>query len=254
MRSKHILILLSVIAALAAVAVVVSAGNPNIPPGLPERTSSYTLEHIYDHLSTGAAGAQITFTEPIRRPAVGTMRTLDEIYDLAGKRAFVSRTGQVFSDTVGDDGDLEWGVAWPLVRFTDNDDGTVTDNLTGLIWLKNANCANATRNWSTALFDIKQLNTNGQMNGNNCGDVNYQKDWRLPNVRELQSLIDYGKYNPALLSGHPFTGVQSRYWSSTTFAGTATANLAWAVFPSNGGVNFVNKMCVLYVWPVRGGQ
>jgi hypothetical protein len=32
------------------------------------------------------------------------------------------------------------GVAWPNPRFTDNSDGTVTDNLTGLIWLKNANC------------------------------------------------------------------------------------------------------------------
>ena len=40
----------------------------------------------------------------------------------------------------GSDGDLQKGVAWPNPRFTDNANGTVTDNLTGLIWLKNANC------------------------------------------------------------------------------------------------------------------
>lgn len=37
----------------------------------------------------------------------------------------------------------------------------------------------------------------------------FDSQWRLPNVRELQSLIDYGEYNPALPTGHPFTGVAS---------------------------------------------
>ncbi|NIO68243.1 MAG: DUF1566 domain-containing protein, partial [Anaerolineae bacterium] len=51
------------------------------------------------------------------------------------------------------------------------------------------------------------------------GDGSSEGDWRLPNVRELQSLIDYGRQTPALPSGHPFTGVQSSlYWSSTTHA------------------------------------
>ncbi len=47
------------------------------------------------------------------------------------------RTGQTTSYATGDDGDLQVGVDWPLPRFTDNNNGTVTDNLTGLIWLKN---------------------------------------------------------------------------------------------------------------------
>ncbi|HXE98165.1 MAG TPA: hypothetical protein VN642_17305, partial [Dongiaceae bacterium] len=41
----------------------------------------------------------------------------------------------------GQDGDKLAGTPWPNPRFTDNADGTVTDNLTGLIWLKNARCA-----------------------------------------------------------------------------------------------------------------
>ena len=58
----------------------------------------------------------------------------------SGYPAPVHKTGQTTSYATGDDGDLEKGVAWPNPRFTDNSDGTVTDNLTGLIWLKNANC------------------------------------------------------------------------------------------------------------------
>lgn len=54
--------------------------------------------------------------------------------------AGVSKTGQTTSYGTRDDGALQKGVAWPNPRFTDNANGTVTDNLTGLIWLKNANC------------------------------------------------------------------------------------------------------------------
>ena len=53
-------------------------------------------------------------------------------YDNVGQEIDCEDTGQ--------DGDFQAGVEWPVPRFTDNADGTVTDNLTGLIWLKNANC------------------------------------------------------------------------------------------------------------------
>ena len=49
--------------------------------------------------------------------------------------ALVPATGQTDSVAAGDDGDLQKGVPWPDPRFTDNGDGTVTDHLTGLIWL-----------------------------------------------------------------------------------------------------------------------
>ena len=52
----------------------------------------------------------------------------------------VPKTGQTTSYATGDDGDLERGAALVTPRFTDNLDGTVTDNQTGLIWLKDANC------------------------------------------------------------------------------------------------------------------
>src|SRR3990172_5700801 len=65
-------------------------------------------------------------------------------YDSAGNVIACTGTGQ--------DGEIQAGVPWPSPRFMDNGDGTVTDNLTGLIWLKNANCF-GTRNWASALGD-----------------------------------------------------------------------------------------------------
>lgn len=52
--------------------------------------------------------------------------------------AHVPKTGQTSSDAPGDDGYYEIGVSWPVPRFNDHGDGTVTDNMTGLMWTKNA--------------------------------------------------------------------------------------------------------------------
>jgi hypothetical protein len=184
-------------------------------------TESYTLADIYHSLDSGAAATPSAFTEPSTGPGTGTMFTLNEIYTLTRQRAPVRRTGQTTcwdsSGTTidcagtGQDGECQSGVDWPASRFTDNGDGTVTDNLTGLIWLKNADCPNATRDWSTALSDVAQLNTDGTMNSNDCGDTSnggsHQTDWRLPNILELESLVDYEESAPPLPSDHPFTSV-----------------------------------------------
>src|SRR5262245_48320853 len=137
------------------------------------------------------------------------------------------------SYVAGDDGALQKGVAWPTPRFTDNNNGTITDNLTGLIWLKNANCPGTNRDWFTALEDVAQLNLNGTMNGNNCGDTSnagsHQTDWRLPNIREIHSLMDYSRTgSPGLPLGNPFLNLGSgNYWSSTTNAGQSLQ--AWSI-------------------------
>jgi hypothetical protein len=160
----------------------------------------------------------------------------------------VPRTGQTRSYGPGDNGDLETGVEWPSPRFTDNGNGTVTDNLTGLIWLQKASCFGQ-RDWATALSDTNDLASGscGLTDGSSTGD------WRLPNVRELQSLINYGRCYPALPSGHPFTGVQLfDYWSSTSYANVTS--YAWFVYLYYGFVNAYDKSHAIYVWPVRGGQ
>jgi len=78
-------------------------------------------------------------------------------------------------------------------------------------------------------------------------------DWRLPNIKELLSLLDYRYYDPALPSTHPFSGVQSTsYWTSTTFS--YSTDYAWYVLMNNGISNYQLKTRTNYVWPVRGGN
>ncbi len=151
------------------------------------------------------------------------------------------------------------GVVSPNSRFTDNNNGTVTDNLTGLIWLQNANVAGV-RNWVDALADVENLNKDGVMNGTIAGDKSnggrHQKDWRLPNRNELASLTDSSNNNPALPSGYSsvFNGVQSGgYWSSDTLKGGIA--YAWIVNLGDLGImDTANKTDTCYVWPVRAGK
>jgi hypothetical protein len=161
----------------------------------------------------------------------------------------VPKTGQTTSYATGDDGDHERGVALVTPRFTDNGDGTVTDNQTGLIWLKDANCFEL-RTWNNALSDSNGLadGSCGLTDGSNAGD------WRLPHIKELLSLIDFSQYETALPSGHPFYSVQSSYyWSSTTYA--YDTNNAWSIVINYGYLfSFSDKTNEFCVWPVRGGH
>jgi hypothetical protein len=163
----------------------------------------------------------------------------------------VEKTGQNVVYGPRDDGYWQQalGVEWPDPRFTDNFDGTVTDNLTGLLWLKNANCFGS-RTWDEALSDANGLSAGW------CGltDGSSAHDWRLPNIKELQSLIDFGNTVPALPSGHPFINLHSGlYWSSTTDA--YASDYAWGITIYYGNVYSYEKTShSFYVWPVRRWQ
>lgn len=152
--------------------------------------------------------------------------------------------------STGQDGDFQAGTPVPSPRFTDNLNGTITDNLTALIWLTNANCF-STRPWATAISDANTLASGA------CGltDGSVAGDWRLPNRNELTSLLDLGRSNPALPSGPSFSNFQaSNYWSSTTVA--STPSNAWEVIFLSGGVSTggVVKTNVGFVIAVRGGS
>ncbi|MFZ1830406.1 MAG: DUF1566 domain-containing protein [Candidatus Competibacteraceae bacterium] len=147
------------------------------------------------------------------------------------------------------------GATWPSPRFADNGNGTVTDNLTGLVWLKDAGCA-GTRTWAAAMSWAATLAT-GQSCNPNLSDGSVVGQWRLPNIKELSSLVDAGASSspvlPVLPSGHPFTGVQSSiYWSSTVSVPVA-GNKAWSMSLINGDVSTIPKPFPWLVWPVRGG-
>ncbi|MBF0563849.1 MAG: DUF1566 domain-containing protein [Nitrospirae bacterium] len=150
----------------------------------------------------------------------------------------------------GRDGDKQAGLPWPSPRFT-NPDGTtpingyvLIDQLTGLMWTRKGNLSSSAMAWQAAIDYV------AGMNGGKYANFGYT-DWRLPNVNELESLVNAGESNTAgWLNEKGFTNVlQNSYWSSTTYS--KTTSLAWIVDLGNGDINYNNKTNVNYVLPVR---
>jgi len=145
-----------------------------------------------------------------------------------------------------DDGatDMQRGVSWPIPRFVDNTDGTVIDNLSGLMWTKSTDLTHRNLSWDDALDYIQEMNDGIYENfGHN--------DWRLPNRREIGSIVDVSNIDPALPLEHPFTiGSYGGQWSSTSLAGEATRAVFFSLHSgdrhSNGKV-----LGGALVWPVR---
>ena len=122
----------------------------------------------------------------------------------------------------------------PDPRFMDNNDGTVTDNLSGLVWLKNTNCFEM-MDWEGAKLAVNSLKDG------DCGpdpaliltDGSSAGEWRLPTMSELCTLIDFSRRDPALPSGHAFSDFPSGYhWSATTL--DYHSGMAWIVYFESG--------------------
>ncbi|MEA2079566.1 MAG: DUF1566 domain-containing protein [Pseudomonadota bacterium] len=141
----------------------------------------------------------------------------------------------------GQDGEFRRGVPWPGPRF-ENEGKTVTDRLTGLVWCRNANLAEFPLTWQEALDYVAQMNRRQALG---------YSDWRLPNRRELRSLISHQAKRPALPEDQPFTNIfNGWYWSSTT--ATISPAHAWYVNMEGGRMFYGGKDQSFLVWPVRG--
>ena len=146
----------------------------------------------------------------------------------------------------------ENGTAWPSARFVvegGSISNCVRDQLTGLMWVRDLSTVkiNGGQNgvatpWQNALDSV---------NGGYCGYT----DWRLPNINELKSLLNYGdKISPASwLNRQNFVNVLNNgYWSSTSYA--SDTSYAWFINFSSGFVVASSKNLNAYVWPVRRGR
>jgi hypothetical protein len=123
-------------------------------------------------------------------------------------------------------------------HFTDNFDGTITDNLTNLIWEKIP--LNDTLTWEQALVYADSLNLAGQ------------SDWRLPNIKELQSINDESLIDPSFNTAYFNVGGQKKYWSSTTLPNQITK--AWYLDTQFGITTYDFKTNKHYLICVRGSS
>ena len=187
-------------------------------------------------------------------------------YLLGAPTVLLSRTGQTASYAPGDDGDIKAGVAWPNPRFVDNGDGTITDMLTGLMWLKQANCTAVIGvgsslgeiDWQGALDFVAGINSGAHDISSCSGYTQSYTDWHLPNVSELRSLIQAEPTGTSvdILVGWgfeyflPITNA-NLFWSSTTStrspAGAFNVHLAGPRVGSSGKTNTYQ----LHALPVR---
>lgn len=174
-------------------------------------------------------------------------------------------TGQTESYAPGDDGALRVGA--PL-RFTDNGDGTLTDETTGLVWEKKSDDGDLHDKDRAFTWEpgegslwawLESVNAEG---GSGFAG---KKDWRIPNKKELESIVDAGRFNPALPAAFSSactsgckatlcscTATLLSYWTSTSVA-AAPIDFAWSMLPSSGAVLATTRKTALgHVRAVRG--
>jgi hypothetical protein len=228
-----------------------------------EDTSTAWAFHVFLGSQTAANKTDSRFyVWPVRNANPSVVTSLNEFAPVAqsGQKTAHLPTSNLPDDDnpLADDGSLQNGVISPNPRFIlDTANNTVKDHMTGLVWRQSADAGSqcglpqgvGVSSWNQALQSAAF-----------CTD---DHDWRLPNIRELSTLIDFGQHHPALPEDHPFIlpeQAEYGYWSSTTnsvVAGNEADNegQAWVVFLHNGAVEVKNKggsqPGSFYTWLVR---
>jgi hypothetical protein len=252
------------------------AGDLEPPTGPTDPAGAmYTLDDIYNRLNMGAPGTKRSggFADPASGPA-STYHTLDEVMgkapvmddangasaaDVAAGKTFWGLTSGEWGEQTGSGDCLACNGTMNGARWCDNEDGTVTDMNTGLIWLKDASWGGLYAFWVDAKMGINahdraaQLWDGSPQEGSaNISDGSVEGDWRLPTRTELEGLAN-GDEAVSTETPRAFTNVFSwTYWSSTTKANDTGS--AWAVYLFDGSRQNEDKSILRRVWPVRGGH
>ena len=161
---------------------------------------------------------------------------LSECYDSNGNPVSCENSGQ--------DGEFTPGRCWNEKRFVIEDEKIIHDTATDLYWPLDVNLHPYPLTWKEGLQAIKNMNEE-KIFGRN--------DWRLPNRREMRSLVNHGARKPSLPEHHPFKNVvQGWYWTSTTAA--KAKNYAWYVHMEGGRMFYGRKDSYYLIWPVCGNS
>ena len=155
-----------------------------------------------------------------------------------------------------------------------SDWGCTYDNVTGLMWEVKVNDASHLRhmNWSYTWYDSNASTNGGSVGTASAGvckttgrcdtekfvqDVNAaglcgHSNWRMPTRKELISIVDYGRYNPAVDAGWFPNTLASVFWSASALA-YGSSN-AWLVYFNFGHAHYDGKGNGGQVRLVRAGQ
>ena len=158
-----------------------------------------------------------------------------------GKLCRLSVTGQTFSKQTGDDGDLQAGAAFNFQTVSIGGDLVTIDHNTGLMWAADGNgegCWNGgTWTWSNMV--------------NVCNNLVFAgySDWRMPNRREFESLVNAGTAPPTINSAYFPNTASDEYWTSTVYQ---NGPYIWYIDFSTGIVNYQQYVSSARVRAVRG--
>ena len=265
-------------------AVVRTSFAGSLTPSVSPASTMYTLEDIYTKLTdstTTATEGTASFTTPGTVSA--TLHNLKQIYELIptidatkvlcgttylGVAGSASagythasaplKTGQttcydvsgnsICCASTGQDGQYQAGVAR---SYTDNGDGTVTANSTGLMWQK---CTVGLSGSTCATGSATSMDLSTSISTCEALSLASHTDWRLPNLLELESIVNPAFESPAIDTTYfPATPSSGAYWSSTGNALFIGHSDVWQVEFGYGGSSLQNKTAsTLYARCVRG--
>jgi hypothetical protein len=153
-----------------------------------------------------------------------------QCYDAEGKEIPCLGSGQ--------DAEFHFGTPWPEPRFLPETE-SIIDRVTGLRWLRNADLIGGATTWPEALLAVKGLQHIAPDG----------IEWRLPNINELESLVDCARHSPALPMGHVLIHLSEGYWSTTS--SMYEPDWAWALYLDKGAIGVGQKSGRHFrVWPV----
>ncbi|HOU85946.1 MAG TPA: DUF1566 domain-containing protein [Spirochaetota bacterium] len=193
-------------------------------------------EHVISNLAVGSNTVEIIVTS--------ADESYSNTYTVNMYRAipiFKTGAGSYSGINPLEDGATQRGVSWPNPRFRDNGDGTVTDLMTGLMWLKDAKMITSQYPFDNAVLEAQYI----------TGFCGYY-DWYLPNTNELRSLANYGRIGNEYLSAF-FNNCSStdKWWTSTSFPNNPTLN-AYSFDMNANTITTSDKTSTFCVWAVRG--
>ncbi|HOF33590.1 MAG TPA: DUF1566 domain-containing protein [Spirochaetota bacterium] len=191
-------------------------------------------EYLISNLAVGPNNVEIKVTS--------ADKTTTNTYSVTMYRAIpIFKTGAGYYSGINplEDGATQRGVSWPNPRFKDNGNGTVTDIMTGLTWLKNAKQLSL-KKYVDAVSTAKSLS----------GSYGYE-DWALPNINEIRSLINFNESPHVYLNKflQNFSNIEY-WWTSTTYINESEK--VYSLIVNNGVFSIDGTNETLYAWAVSG--